>query len=247
MATTQQVRAAKKNVKKAQAASRSSRSIANMGGVVLGILVWQEGGGSVGALIGVGVLALVGLAFWLRSRKRNGKPTLIDPGLFSSKLFTTGVSQQMLQQITLGGAMISLPIFLQMVLEYNALEAGLSMAPLSLSMRSLYWRTKACQRGSLGGSASLLAPYFFRRSTTSVVVRPTSGLTSSSRQTSSAVSEYQLIWSRTAGVGSTVVVMLTPHEGAGRCRMRCLEDPLHTGGRAPPVYGWGWGGQTTHP
>ncbi|HZY09510.1 MAG TPA: MFS transporter, partial [Ilumatobacteraceae bacterium] len=71
---------------------------------------------------------------WLRSRKRNGKPTLIDPGLFSSKLFTTGVSQQMLQQITLGGAMISLPIFLQMVLEYNALEAGLSMAPLSLSM-----------------------------------------------------------------------------------------------------------------
>ena len=30
--------------------------------------------------------------------------------------------------------MIALPIFLQMVLEYNALEAGLSLAPLSLSM-----------------------------------------------------------------------------------------------------------------
>ena len=30
--------------------------------------------------------------------------------------------------------MISLPIFLQMVLEYNALQAGLSLAPLSLSM-----------------------------------------------------------------------------------------------------------------
>ena len=30
--------------------------------------------------------------------------------------------------------MISLPIYLQMVLEYNALEAGLSLAPLSLSM-----------------------------------------------------------------------------------------------------------------
>ena len=30
--------------------------------------------------------------------------------------------------------MITLPIFLQMVLEYNALEAGLSLAPLSLSM-----------------------------------------------------------------------------------------------------------------
>jgi hypothetical protein len=30
--------------------------------------------------------------------------------------------------------MIALPIFLQMVLEYEALEAGLSIAPLSLSM-----------------------------------------------------------------------------------------------------------------
>ena len=30
--------------------------------------------------------------------------------------------------------MITLPIYLQMVLEYNALQAGLSIAPLSLSM-----------------------------------------------------------------------------------------------------------------
>ena len=40
----------------------------------------------------------------------------------------------MLQQIALGGMMIALPIFLQMVLEYNAMQAGLSLAPLSLSM-----------------------------------------------------------------------------------------------------------------
>jgi hypothetical protein len=40
----------------------------------------------------------------------------------------------MLQQIALGGAMIAIPIFLQMVLEYNAMQTGLSMAPLSLTM-----------------------------------------------------------------------------------------------------------------
>ena len=40
----------------------------------------------------------------------------------------------MMQQITLGGAMIVLPLFLQMTLEYNAMQAGLSLAPLSLSM-----------------------------------------------------------------------------------------------------------------
>ena len=40
----------------------------------------------------------------------------------------------MLQQIALGGTMIVLPLYLQMVLEYNAMVAGLSIAPLSLSM-----------------------------------------------------------------------------------------------------------------
>ena len=40
----------------------------------------------------------------------------------------------MLQNVTLGGAMIALPLFLQMTLEYNAMKTGLSLAPLSLSM-----------------------------------------------------------------------------------------------------------------
>ena len=39
----------------------------------------------------------------------------------------------MLQQVALGGAMIALPLYLQMILEYNAMEAGLSLAPLSLT------------------------------------------------------------------------------------------------------------------
>ena len=79
-------------------------------------------------------MALVALAFWLVHRKRRGKPTLLDPDLFKHLNFRIGISQQTLQQITLGGAMIVLPLFLQMTLEYNAMQAGLSLAPLSLSM-----------------------------------------------------------------------------------------------------------------
>jgi Na+/melibiose symporter-like transporter len=105
-----------------------------MGGVVLGILVWQEGGDSVAALLAVGVMGLGSLAYWLVRRKREGKPTLLDPALFRSKVFRLGVTQQMLQQIALGGLMITLPIFLQMVLGYDAMRAGLSLAPLSLSI-----------------------------------------------------------------------------------------------------------------
>jgi EmrB/QacA subfamily drug resistance transporter len=109
-------------------------SVLGMGGVVLGILVWQEGGESVAALLAVGAVALGSLVYWLTRRKREGKPTLLDPDLFRSPFFRIGVTQQTLQQIALGGAIIALPIFLQMVLEYNAMEAGLSLAPLSLSM-----------------------------------------------------------------------------------------------------------------
>jgi MFS family permease len=109
-------------------------SVVGMGGVVLGILVWQEGGEFVGVLIAAGAIGLAALAYWLVHRKRQGKPTLIDPDLFGFPHFRLGISQQTLQQITLGGAMIVLPIFLQMTLEYDAMQAGLSLAPLSLSM-----------------------------------------------------------------------------------------------------------------
>jgi len=109
-------------------------SVLGMGGIVLGILVWQEGGEAVLAFIAVGAISLGVFAWWLLKRKREGKLSLIDPDLFRSKNFRIGISQQALQQISLGGMMIALPIYLQMVLEYNALESGLSMAPLSLSM-----------------------------------------------------------------------------------------------------------------
>jgi Na+/melibiose symporter-like transporter len=109
-------------------------SIAGMGGIVLSILGWQEGGTAVGALLLIGAVAMGGLVYWLVRGKRAGRPTLLDPDLFTAKPFRLGISQQMLQQIALGGMMIALPIYLQMVLEYNALQAGLSLAPLSLSM-----------------------------------------------------------------------------------------------------------------
>ena len=109
-------------------------SALGMGGVVIGVLVWQEGGEYVGVLIAIGAVALGSLARWLVRRKREGKATLLDPDLFKHDLFKLGVSSQMLQNVSLGGLMIALPIYLQMVLEYNALQTGLTIAPLSLTM-----------------------------------------------------------------------------------------------------------------
>ena len=112
----------------------STLSVLGMGGLVLGVLAWQEGGEYVGALIAVGLAAIGTLIYWLRRRRRNGRPVLLDPALFESKLFSLGITQGVLQQIALGGLLIALPIFLQIVLEYDAMEAGLSLAPLSLTM-----------------------------------------------------------------------------------------------------------------
>ncbi len=109
-------------------------SVLGMGGVVLGILAWQEGAERVGVFITIGLVMLGLLAWWLVKRDREKKSPLIDPKLFKFPHFRLGISGQMMQNIVLGGAMIALPIFLQISLEYNAMKTGLSIAPLSLSM-----------------------------------------------------------------------------------------------------------------
>lgn len=109
-------------------------SVLGMGGVVLGILVWQEGGQYVGLLIGIGAAALAALAWWLIRRKRAGDVALLDPELFTIENFRVGAVSMVMQQIALGGAMIALPLYLQVTLEYDAMKAGLSLAPLSLTM-----------------------------------------------------------------------------------------------------------------
>ena len=88
-------------------------SVVGMGGVVLGILLWQEGGECVGLTIAGGAVGLYALSRWLVRRHREGKATVLDPDLFRLPHFRLGISGQTLQQITLGGAMIALPIFLQ--------------------------------------------------------------------------------------------------------------------------------------
>ena len=109
-------------------------SVLGMSLLVLGVLAWQEGGESVAILLIAGTVFSLALVRWLVRRRRDGKPTLFDPRLFSEPLFKFGIVQSVNQQIALGGLLIALPIYLQLELGYNALEAGLSLAPLSLTM-----------------------------------------------------------------------------------------------------------------
>ena len=84
---------------------------------MLGILVWQEGGEAVGAALLVGALALGALAWWLvRQQARPASSAHRSGPLALAASSGSGITGQMLQQIALGGLMIVLPIFLQMVL-----------------------------------------------------------------------------------------------------------------------------------
>jgi EmrB/QacA subfamily drug resistance transporter len=145
-------------------------SVLGMGGIVLGILVWQEGGEAVGLLLALGAVSLSALAWWLVRRKRAGKAVLLDPDLFKAKLFKFGVSGQVLQQIGLGGTMIALPIYLQIVLEYSAMGAGLSIAPLSLSMFAV--ALIAGRRGGKRRPASFIRAGFALFAIGMIVIEP---------------------------------------------------------------------------
>ena len=98
-------------------------SAVGMGGVVIGILVWQEGGESVG-------VADRRSASSRSARSPAGScgasarasRRCSTPASSSTTSSGSGISSQMLQNIALGGTMIALPIYLQMVLEYSALR-----------------------------------------------------------------------------------------------------------------------------
>jgi EmrB/QacA subfamily drug resistance transporter len=109
-------------------------SVIGMAGIVISILLWEDGGDAVGLLMAFGFIAMFAFYRWLVHNKKLGKPVLIDPGLFSFKFFRLGITGLMLQNIILGGMMIVLPIYFQMVFEYTAMQTGLAIAPLSLSM-----------------------------------------------------------------------------------------------------------------
>src|SRR3954447_1547228 len=57
-------------------------SVLGMGGIVLGILAWEDGTGPVALLLLVGALSLVLLGGWLVRRKKAAAVALIDPDLF---------------------------------------------------------------------------------------------------------------------------------------------------------------------
>ncbi len=110
-------------------------SVFGFGSVIIGILAGSRSGeGVIWPLLGAGLVLIAALVAWVRFREQRGGSPVFRASLLRIKDFRYGVILTVLQQFVIGGFLLITPIFVQLVLEYSALQSGLVILPLSLSM-----------------------------------------------------------------------------------------------------------------
>ena len=80
----------------------------------------------------VSVISLVGFAFLERAPRRQGRVVLVDLGLFGIRSFAAGNVAVAVVALGEFGLLFVLPLFLQGVLGYSALDTGLLFLALAL-------------------------------------------------------------------------------------------------------------------
>jgi EmrB/QacA subfamily drug resistance transporter len=85
-------------------------------------------------VIGAGILILFAFVRWSERRERRGLDPLFHMKLFENAPLKVGLQMFLGQNIILMGVFFSLPLYLQVVLGLDALETGLRMLPVSVTM-----------------------------------------------------------------------------------------------------------------
>jgi MFS family permease len=83
-------------------------------------------------LAGLGILG--GFAEWEGRRERRGQDVLLDRSLLRIVPMQAGLSTLMMQQLILMGTFFVLPVYLQVVLGFDAFETGKRLFPLSVAL-----------------------------------------------------------------------------------------------------------------
>ncbi len=83
-------------------------------------------------LAGLGLLA--GFVHWEERQHRLGRDRLVDPALLQIKRLRSGLTTLLGQQLVLMGLFFVVPVYLQVVLGFDAFETGKRLLPLSISM-----------------------------------------------------------------------------------------------------------------
>jgi MFS family permease len=83
-------------------------------------------------LVGGGVLAL--FAAWENRRIQRGKSALFEPALIRVRQLRSGVSSFLFMYLVMAGIFFTVPLFLSIALGLSAVETGVRLLPLSLSL-----------------------------------------------------------------------------------------------------------------
>lgn len=98
----------------------------------------------------VSIAGLVAFILWGRARERRGKPTLLAFGLFTIPSFRNGNIAALVVSLGEFGIILSLPLWLQFVLDFDALQTGFVL--LALAVGSFF------ASGVAGASSGRVAP-----------------------------------------------------------------------------------------
>lgn len=85
-------------------------------------------------MIAAGIFVLIGFFAWERRVIARGDVPLMHPDLLRKLQLRNGLSMLSAQQMIIGGVFFVIPIYLQVVLGYNAFETGMRLAPMSVAM-----------------------------------------------------------------------------------------------------------------
>jgi MFS family permease len=85
-------------------------------------------------LVATGLLVLGGLVEWESYRVRHGCEPLFDPAMFTNRQMTGGLVQFFFQFFIQSGVFFTIPLFLSVVLDLNALQTGVRLLPLSITL-----------------------------------------------------------------------------------------------------------------
>ncbi|HEU4658727.1 MAG TPA: MFS transporter [Capillimicrobium sp.] len=85
-------------------------------------------------LILAGLGCLAGFVAWEQRRERAGRDVLLDRSLLRDERLRAGLATLTIQQLLLLGTFFAMPVYLQVVLGFDAFETGKRLFPMSVAM-----------------------------------------------------------------------------------------------------------------
>ncbi|MBR1609951.1 MAG: MFS transporter, partial [Methanobrevibacter sp.] len=101
---------------------------------VWGILMLTKDTSTSIMVIVAGLIILAAFAWFEGRRKSNGKVPLLDMGLFKDRNLRVGAIIRLIGCLAMGGALFAVSLFLQSVMQLNALNTGLTTLPMTIGL-----------------------------------------------------------------------------------------------------------------